>query len=81
MTDPRVYEVQVALLADDGTRTLTQEQSREVIDNFEAVRHEATRFRLMMQRPGRLIIIEPRLIAEIDSFLGHYRCEGIDSDE
>jgi hypothetical protein len=70
VTDPRVYEVLVALVTDDGTRTLTQKQSCDVIDNFEAVRHEATRFRLMMQRPGRLLIIEPRLIAEIEKFLG-----------
>lgn len=69
MTDPRIYEVQVGLRTYNGTRTLTPEQSRQVIDTFEQVRHDATKFRLMTQRPGRLLIIEPELIARIESFL------------
>lgn len=69
MTDARVYEVTIVLNDAEAEVTLTPEQGRAVIDEFAAVQHEATKRRLLTQRAGRLLIIEPSLITEIKAFL------------
>jgi hypothetical protein len=51
-TDPRVYEVSVALSDRSGTRLLTAEQSRAVIESCESVRSEAIKWRLMLGKKG-----------------------------
>ena len=68
-TDPPVSEVAIVLYQDGEETVLSAEQSRDVIAHFEGVRREATRWRQMTGKPGRLLIIDPTLISEITSFL------------
>jgi hypothetical protein len=70
MTDSRIYEVQIVLAHEDHRRPLTPDERRAVIDAFDSVRREATKWRLMTQRTGgRLLIFDPRLVSEIEAFL------------
>jgi hypothetical protein len=69
VTDPRIYEVTVALAQGDDRRPLTPEQARAVIDAFTDVRQQASKWRLTTQRSGQLLVIDPSLVAEIERFL------------
>lgn len=66
MIDPRAYEVEIAL--SDGA-VLTAEQTRLVMEEIESVRHQAVKWRLMMQRPGRVVIIDPETVDAIREVL------------
>lgn len=68
MTDAKVYEVAI-VLAGDQQRTLTSAEGKAVLDQFELVRREARRWQAKTGHTGRLIIIEPKLISEIEAFL------------
>jgi hypothetical protein len=67
--DPRVYQVTIRLETRRGGRTLTVEQGAAVIDQFEAVAHQATKWRLMTQRAGTLLLIDPELVSQIEEWL------------
>jgi hypothetical protein len=67
--DPRLYEVGVSLAVGNTSRRLTTAESRAVIDEFAAVRAEAAKWRLMLGRPGRILLIDPELCAEISAFV------------
>jgi hypothetical protein len=66
VNDPRLYETEIALA---NGRLLTEAESKRVIDQLETVRHEVARWRLTLQRPGRLLIVDPELSAEIERLL------------
>jgi hypothetical protein len=67
--DPRLYEVGVSLAVGNANRQLTTAESRAVIDEFAAVRAEAAKWRLMLGRPGRILLIDQELCAEVSVFL------------
>jgi hypothetical protein len=67
--DPRLYEVGVSLAVGNASRQLTTAESRVVIDEFAAVRAEAAKWRLTLGRPGRILLIDPELCAEVSVFL------------
>jgi hypothetical protein len=67
--DPRLYEIGVSLAVGTASRRLTAAESRAVIDEFAAVRAEAAKWRLMLGRPGRILLIDKQLCAEIRVFL------------
>jgi hypothetical protein len=67
--DPRLYEIGVSLAVGNASRRLTAAESRAVIDEFAAVRAEAAKWRLMLGRPGRILLIDPELCAEVSVFL------------
>ena len=66
-----------SLLVGEGERrTLTSEQARRVLDRFESVASEATKWRLSSQREGRLLVVEPALIDQIELFLFGQQSDG-----
>jgi hypothetical protein len=67
--DSRLYEVGVSLAVGTASRRLTTAESRAVIDEFAAVRAEAAKWRLMLGRPGRILLIDKELCAEVSVFL------------
>jgi hypothetical protein len=67
--NPRLSEVTIILVHPDRQETLTAEQARRVLDRFDTVAKEATKWRLSTQRPGRLLLIDPTLISAIELFL------------
>lgn len=73
MTDSRIYDVELVLAHEDHQRPLTMYESRLVIDTFESVRREATKWISMTRRPGRLLIIDPQLVSEIEQAVDNRR--------
>lgn len=69
MIDERICETTVVLMSEAGERELTAGESSRVIESFEAVRHEATKFRLTTGQAGRLLLIDPDLVATVHAFL------------
>jgi len=57
------------LLSGASTVVLTPADGRRVIDAFDTVRHEATKWRLKTGRAGRLLVSEPALVERIERFL------------
>jgi hypothetical protein len=59
----------VALRTPNGDLTLTDEQTRLVASAFPLVRSESAKWTRKMHHHGRLLIIDPRLVAQIQAFL------------
>ena len=59
-------DVVIVLASENGQRTLTAEESKRVIEELEIVAREARKWAGMTGRSGRLILIDPELIAEVE---------------
>jgi hypothetical protein len=59
----------ISLVVDGESRRLSAAASRSVIDQFPAVRHQAAKWRLMLGRPGQLLLVDEDLCREISAFL------------
>lgn len=66
LTDAGQAGVEIELI--DG-QILTPQQSDLVVEQLPLVRREVTRWRLKLKPPGRLLIIDHELIAEIKQLL------------
>jgi len=50
-------------------RVLDTNSSVRVLERYREVRHEAARWRLKLGKPGRLLLVDEQLCAEISAFL------------
>lgn len=67
--DDRLRDVIVVLRDGDDVRVLDADASVRVLERYREVRHEATRWRLKLGKPGRLLVVDEALCAEISAYL------------
>jgi hypothetical protein len=67
--DDRHQDVVVVHRNGDELRVLDAEASARVLERYREVRQEAARWRLKLGKPGRLLLVDEELCAEISAFL------------
>lgn len=70
--DDRLRDVIVVLHEGENVRVLNADASARVLERFRDVRHEAVRWRLKLGKPGRLLLVDEELCAEISAFLNEF---------
>jgi hypothetical protein len=66
-------DVQVVLFEGNAEVTLTTDEAEAVAEAFDHVRISARKYRAMSGSAGRLLLIDPDAIAEINRFLTQRR--------
>jgi hypothetical protein len=67
--DDRLRDVVVVLRDGNDVCVLETNASVRVLERYRELRHEAARWRLKLGKPGRLLVIDEGLCAEIRAFL------------
>jgi hypothetical protein len=63
--------VEIVLVQDGEETTLTRDEGEAVASEFEAIRVSAGKYRAQAGRGGRLLVIDPVVVAEIMMFLAN----------
>lgn len=67
--DPRICRVTIVLVGETEQRTLTSGQTRTVLDRIDEVAREAAKWTLSSARPGRLLLLDQDLVAQVEQLL------------